>query len=88
MAMDQHPSRKPSPPRKPPNDRAGQGSRDSGQAGVAYGAKHEFGGYEHSSEHHHNDYGHQRSLKHSAPHKSEFDGAGGGFKKAGDAGMK
>ena len=83
MAVSKHPSEKPSPPRKPPCDRGGQGSRDSGQAGVAYGAKHEFGGYEHSSEHHSNKYGHQKSLKHSATYKSEFDG-GSHFNKAGD----
>lgn len=85
MAVSPHPSVKPSAPRKPPSDRGGQGKRESGQAGVAYGAKNEFGGYEHSSEHSRGEYGHQRSLTHHETHKSEFEG-GSSFPKAGDKG--
>lgn len=91
MAVSPHPSLKPSPPRRPPSDREGQGKRESGQEGVSYGAKHEFGGYEHSKEHSHNDYGHDMSMKvHGhGDHKSEFantveGGAEGDFPKAGD----
>ncbi len=40
MAVSPHPSVKPARPKSPPSDRGGQGSRESGQAGVAYGAKH------------------------------------------------
>ncbi len=85
MAVSKHPTPAPSAPRRPPSDRGGQGSRDSGQPGVPYGAKHEFGGYEHSGEHSHNDYGHQRSMKTHGMgnHKSEFEG-GSSFPKAGD----
>lgn len=91
MAVSPHPSVKPGKPRKPPEDRSGQGSRESGQAGVPYGAKHEFGGYNHSPEHTSGDYGHRKSLDvHGhGDHKSEFahtveGGASGGFPKAGD----
>lgn len=82
MAVSKHPTPKPSPPRRPPSDRAGQGSRMSGED-APYGAKNEFGGYSHSGEHHYNEYGHQRSLQHGSPHKSEFEG-GASFPKAGD----
>jgi hypothetical protein len=86
MAVDKHPSRMPSKPFKPPSDRYGQGERKSGQAGVAYGVKHPFEGYEHD-EHSHNEYGFQHKLEvHGAgDHKSEraHDFAGG-FHKAGD----
>lgn len=93
MAVSPHPSVRPTEPRKPPSDREGQGKRESGQPGVSYGAKREFGGYEHSAEHSHNhgEYGHGRSLDvHGhGDHKSEFahtveGGASGGFPKAGD----
>lgn len=91
MAVSPHPSAHPTEPRRPPSDREGQGKRESGQAGVSYGAKHEFGGYEHSSEHTHGEYGHQHRLAvHGhGDHKSEFadtveGGAEGKFPKAGD----
>ncbi len=91
MAVSKHPTPAPSPPRRPPSDREGQGKRESGQAGVAYGVKHPFGGYEHSDAHHSNDYGHQHELSvHGhGDHKSEFahtveGGANGSFPKAGD----
>lgn len=38
MAVDQHPSRRPSPPRRPPAVAPTVGA--SGQAGVGYGASH------------------------------------------------
>jgi hypothetical protein len=38
MAVDVHPSRKPSPPRKPPAVTPTVG--ESGQAGIPYGARH------------------------------------------------
>lgn len=83
MAVSKHPSVKPSNPRKPPSDRMGQGSRMSGQAGVGYGAKHEFGGYDHSSEHSSQEYGHDMKAKgHNGG--SQFPGVSGGFPKAGD----
>jgi len=47
MAVDVHPSRRPSPPRKPPATSTTAGTinkmkeRDSGQPGVEYGARHE-----------------------------------------------
>lgn len=91
MAVSPHPSMKPSKPRKPPSDREGQGKRESGQEGVSYGAKHLFhGSYEHSEEHTHGEYGHGMSAHHhgSGDHKSEFQGAEGGFPKAGDKDMK
>lgn len=83
MAVSPHPSVKPSKPRKPPSDAGGQGSRESGQAGVAYGAKHEYG---HSNEHSSQEYGHGMTTKTHGMgnHKSEFPGAEGGFPKAGD----
>lgn len=64
MAVSPHPSMKPSLPHKPPSTRE-EGKRESGQAGVSYGAKHEFGGYEHSTEHshHHGHYGHNKSME-------------------------
>lgn len=48
MAVDMHPSRRPSPPRKPPATSTTAGTinkmqeKDSGQAGVEYGARHEL----------------------------------------------
>lgn len=48
MAVDQHPSRRPSPPRKPPATSTTAGTVNkmpasaSGQAGVEYGARHEL----------------------------------------------
>lgn len=48
MSVDKHPSRSPSPPRKPPATSTTAGTinkmkeRDSGQAGVEYGARHEL----------------------------------------------
>ena len=91
MAVSPHPSVKPSMPHKPPSDREGQGKRESGRPGETYGAKNEFGGYEHSSEHTHGEYGHSHKLDvHGhGDHKSEFadtveGGATGGFPKAGD----
>jgi len=39
MAVDKHPSRMPSPPRKPPTTSPG-GLAESGQPGVHYGARH------------------------------------------------
>ena len=85
MAVSLHPSVKPSLPRKPPSDREGQGKRESGQEGVSYGAKHEFGGYDHSGEHTHGEYGHSMKAKTHGMgnHKSEFPGAES-FPKAGD----
>lgn len=85
MAVSPHPSVKPEKPRSPPSDREGQGKRESGQAGVSYGAKHEFHGYEHSGEHSHQEYGHDHKMKvHGmGDHKSEFPGAHS-FPKAGD----
>lgn len=47
MAVDQHPSRRPSPPRKPPATSTTDGTINkmkasaSGQPGVEYGARHE-----------------------------------------------
>ena len=86
MAVSPHPSVRPTEPKSPPSDRKGQGKRESGQAGVSYGAK-EFAGYEHSDEHRHNEaeYGHQHKLKTHGmgDHKSEFEG-GHSFPKAGD----
>jgi hypothetical protein len=47
MAVDEHPSRRPSPPRKPPATSTTAGTinkmpaKDSGQTGVDYGARHE-----------------------------------------------
>lgn len=83
MAVSPHPSVKPSLPSKPPSDREGQGKRESGQEGVSYSAKNEYG---HSSEHTHGEYGHSMSVKTHGMgnHKSEFPGAEGGFRKAGD----
>jgi len=48
MAVDQHPSRRPSPPRKPPATSTTDGTINkmresaSGQPGVEYGARHEL----------------------------------------------
>lgn len=48
MAVDQHPSRRPSPPRKPPATSTTAGTinkmpaSSSGQEGVEYGARHEL----------------------------------------------
>lgn len=48
MAVDQHPSRRPSPPRKPPATSTTAGTANkmpasaSGQAGVEYGARHQL----------------------------------------------
>lgn len=48
MAVDKHPSRKPSPPRKPPATSTTAGTMNkmpesaSGQAGVEYGFRHEL----------------------------------------------
>lgn len=74
MAVSPHPSLKPSPPRRPPSDREGQGKRESGQEGVSYGAKREFGGYEHHDERTHQEYGHSHELHvHGhGNHESEF----------------
>lgn len=87
MAVSPHPSAKPERPKSPPNDARGQGKRESGQAGVSYGAKNEFPGYEHSAEHSHahGEYGHNMHMKvHGmGDHKSEFEG-GHSFPKAGD----
>ena len=100
MAVSPHPSVRPAEPRKPPEDRSGQGARESGIRGERYGASRKmevterspgFGGYEHSGEHTDGHYGHDRHLKvHGhGDHKSEFadtveGGARGGFPKAGD----
>lgn len=87
MAVSPHPSVKPAKPHRPPSDRMGQGKRESGQEGVSYGAKNEFGpGYDHSSEHSSQEYGHSMKSHHigSGDHKSEFPGTGGSVPKAGD----
>jgi hypothetical protein len=46
MSVDTHPSRKPSPPRKPPatSTTSGEANKEthSGQAGVPYGFRHEI----------------------------------------------
>jgi hypothetical protein len=48
MAVDPHPSRRPSPPRKPPSTSTTAGTMNkmpasaSGQEGVEYGARHEL----------------------------------------------
>lgn len=85
MAVSPHPSVKPARPSRPPSDREGQGKRESGQSGVAYGAKHEFPGYEHSEAHSAGEYGHQRTMHTHGMgnHQSEFEG-GSSFPKAGE----
>lgn len=84
MSVSKHPTPAAGHPRKPPNDRHGQGERKSGEA-APYGAKNEFQGYEHASDRHYNEYGHQKRMEHHNAAKSEREhDFKGGFPKAGD----
>lgn len=72
MAVDVHPSRRPSPPRKPPATSTTSGGKNkethSGQAGVPYGARHELKvhGDATTMAHHFHDHGTKAIHKESA----------------------
>ncbi|MDE2104106.1 MAG: hypothetical protein KGL39_43110 [Patescibacteria group bacterium] len=71
MAVSPHPSVKPTAPKRPPSDSGGQGSRESGQAGVPYGSSHKIRVHGHGN--------HKSEFAHTME-----GGASGGFPKAGD----